>query len=602
VRGRPASLIVVPAYLALTLVLLAPLVAEFDRSIPAIFGALDPLLQSFLLGWNWRTLAADPGALVDLPIFHPHERALTYMDHLIGEAVLAWPIRALTGNGALAYNVLVVLSFVLSGWFTYRLARGLGFSRAASFIAGAAFALGPYRLCNLGNLNQLQTQFLPLGLHFAFRFYRGRRMRDLGAALGVLALQSWFGWYYFFHLAVLFGLVVLWELAVGRLRWSGMNRGAVAALLVATVAIILPSLWPYLEQQRAMPEFKRTLGMTALWSADVLDYVKVPLESAWARVWPPGADDQGYWPGFVAVPLALIGLREVLRGRLRREPPPEAVRRDLRRGDAGMERARWRVVRLWQWCVVRARAFARATGDAGAVALIGAVGFVLSLGPVLQVAGVRTMLPLPFAVAFFVVPGFSSMRAPGRFSVLVLLAAAVLAAAGLDAVRRRFGRRLPDALLAPLLAVALLAGAWPERFPLTDHPDEADMPAVYRLLAAQPDRDPLLEIPVPKLVTDENPTHARRQHWLLYHGHPRLDGVSGFVPPDDDILRLTLQGFPRERTLESAWNRGARWIIVHYGDYAPDRAEALRKEVAASSRLALVDTAGSDALYRLSSP
>src|SRR5947207_10216340 len=117
------------------------------------------------------------------------------MDHLLGEGARSALVTLAGAGAAVAYNAVVLLSFVLSGWAIYRLARLLGASRAAAFVAGMLFEVSPYRLSNLGNLNQLQTQLVPLGLYFALRFAARRRTRDLAAACATLALQSYFGWY-----------------------------------------------------------------------------------------------------------------------------------------------------------------------------------------------------------------------------------------------------------------------------------------------------------------------------------------------------------------------------------------------------------------------
>src|SRR5258705_13660421 len=53
--------------------------------------------------------------------------------------------------------------------------------------------------------------------------------------------------------------------------------------------------------------------------------------------------------------------------------------------------------------------------------LLAAAGFVLSFGPVPHVGGRVLWIPLPYALLYFVVPGFSSMRAPARFAALVAL-------------------------------------------------------------------------------------------------------------------------------------------------------------------------------------
>jgi hypothetical protein len=580
-RPSAASWSVVPAYLLLSLALTWPVARDFAHAIPAVFGALDPLLQSFLLGWDWHALATAPARVFHLPIFHPHERALTYMDHLLGEAVVAWPIRLLTGKTAPAYNALVLASFGLSGWFTYRLCRGMGLSRGASFLGGLAFAFGPYRYANLGNLNQLQTQFLPLGLHLALRCHRRQRLRDLAGLLAVLVVQSAFGWYYFFHLALVTALVFGWEALRGRRGWPAGALPGVVLMGAVALALVLPLLWPYLEQQRAMPGFRRTIGMTALWSADVVDYFRITLESAWARVWPTGA--QAYWPGFLAVPLALVGLWGVIAS----ASAPVVAR-------PRAARSSWYLLRAAHWLGNRARRW----GDAGHFLLIGLAGWIFSLGPVLHVAGTRTPVPLPFAAAFFVVPGFGSMRAPTRFAVLVLLATAVLAAVGWDRLMRGRSPGGRRGLFVAALFVGIL-GAWPVGIPMTTVPERSAMPPVYAWLVEQADRDPMVEMPMPKRVTDEDPTHARRQAWFLWHQHPRIDGVSGFVPPDDEILRLVMQGFPRPGALNALDRRGARWVIVHYADYAPEHAAWIEREIAAGGRLVEQARFGTDAIYRL---
>lgn len=73
--GRGPSVLswsVVPAYLVLSIALTWPVARDFGHAMPAVFGALDPLLQGFLLGWDWQALATAPSRLFHLPIFHPH--------------------------------------------------------------------------------------------------------------------------------------------------------------------------------------------------------------------------------------------------------------------------------------------------------------------------------------------------------------------------------------------------------------------------------------------------------------------------------------------------------------------------------------------------
>src|SRR5262249_38596377 len=150
-----------------------------------------------------------------------------------------------THSIAAAYNALVMFSFAASGWAVYRLARHLGGSRAAAFLAGLLYAVAPYRLSNLGNLNQLQTEWVPLGVLFGLRSAETLRTRDLVALAATIAVQSFFGWYYTFHLV--FALTVLAVFAAW-LRWPVAAKPPwrrVGIAIVATGVAVAPGAWPY---------------------------------------------------------------------------------------------------------------------------------------------------------------------------------------------------------------------------------------------------------------------------------------------------------------------------------------------------------------------
>ena len=559
------SLLVVPGYLAAAILLTWPLAWVFRSDLPAVYGSADAMLQIFLMGWGWQALGAHPFDIFNAPIFYPEPRTLTYMDSMLGEAVLGGPLSVFFGPGA-GYNFLVLFSFLASGWFLYRLARFYGVSRMGSFLTGFFFSFCPYRFSNLGELNQLQTQFIPLGLFFTARFMRTGAYRfGIGAAL-TLVLQAYFGWYGTFHLMVAMGLLGIWEITQGQRRsWK-----PIILFAAMVVVLVLPEAMPYWRERQTLPEFRRTIGESALWSADLLDYFQLNLENVLAKTWPLFGVDPGYFPWLIAVILAIIGFRALRRSRLPSAAPAGRFRR-------------LRAIGRW--------------GEKGYFVLLGCCGFVLSLGPVLQIAGRWAWIPLPFAVCFFVIPGFSSMRVPGRFAVLVALAVATLAGIGFDALRRRHPKT-PLFLFTGFL-LGGIALAWCPEIPFVPVPDRASMPPVYAWLAQEPGSDPVLEFPMPKNVREENATHARRQFWVLYHKKPRLDGVSGFVSNSYELFRAQMVDFPAPPTIQLAWARGARTLIVHYEDYSPARRAQMREQVSASPQLEEKASFGLDVVYKI---
>ena len=227
--------------------------------------------------------------------------------------------------------------------------------------------------------------------------------------------------------------------------------------------------------------------------------------------------------------------------------------------------------------------------------VLGISGLVFSLGPFLHVAGHRLGIPLPYALCYYAIPGFSSMRTPGRFAVLVALATAVLAGLGFDALRHRYPR-LGSAFLVGTLAAAG-ALAWCPTLPFVPYPDRASMPPVYSWLAAEPDSFPVLELPCPARNSVESSRDLRRQMYVLYHQKPRLDGASGFTSNRYEAFRGDMQAFPSPEAIERAYDMGARRLIVHYGDYSPGLREGMRRSVEEGKDLREVAVFGQDVVY-----
>ncbi len=143
----------------------------------------------------------------------------------------------------------------------------------------------------------------------------------------------------------------------------------------------------------------------------------------------------------------------------------------------------------------------------------------LALGPFIHVAGINTYVTGPWALLRFV-PIAGLARTPARFSIVMLLGLAILLATALVWLGRRYPERR-RALLAGafvLLAVELLPA------PLTLY--SADIPAIYRHVAAAPDDSRLLELPfgVRDGTSSAGNFTARSQFYQTAHGKLLIGG------------------------------------------------------------------------------
>jgi hypothetical protein len=148
-----------------------------------------------------------------------------------------------------------------------------------------------------------------------------------------------------------------------------------------------------------------------------------------------------------------------------------------------------------------------------------AIFALLSLGPFVHIGGVNTYVPGPWALLRYV-PMLGLARTPARFTTVLMLTVAVLFAAALCwIIRVRFpGRR--RVIFAGVTALLFF-----ELLPVPRTLYSAEVPAVYRHVAAAPDDTRLLELPfgVRDGTSSVGDFTARSQFFQTYH-HKMLIG------------------------------------------------------------------------------
>lgn len=196
------------AFVAGALALTWPLAARLADTLPGNLG--DPLLNATILGWNVQWLMGQrDGSFWDAPIFHPHDNALAYSEHLIGETLFVWPIFALTDNALLTYNVSVLLSFAISGLATCVWIHALTGRRDVAIVFALALTFSPFRMgAQLSRLQMLTIGCLPLAMWAIHRYGETARARYVWCIIASLALLILSHMYMLFLAALPLALVM----------------------------------------------------------------------------------------------------------------------------------------------------------------------------------------------------------------------------------------------------------------------------------------------------------------------------------------------------------------------------------------------------------
>ena len=650
------------AYVAIALVVTWPLARGLGRDVAWDLG--DSVLNMWILAWDGeQLLALLAGDLSRIRtffhgnIFHPAPLTLAYSEHLFAQALQALPVYAVSANPILAYNLLFLSTFVLSGLGMYLLVRELTGSALAGFVAGLLFGFAPYRLAQSSHLQVLSSQWMPFVLYGVRRYFTGTagpdppRLRPLLWAALALVAQGLSSGYYLLYFTPFAVAYVFWEMAQRRL-WRHVRvwrHLGIASLL--TAGIIAPFLVPY-AQVRQRFDMARTLTEVTRLSADVYSYATAFIEQpVWGHVMQAFPKREGeLFPGVVPVILAAVGLvffrlKPASTGGISSfQLNPEATRSsrarrvlvailavlavvhvsaalvtilarrivvdlglfELRMTDVNQLLARAAVAFILVLVLssparVRAAAFLR---DRGFFVVGLVLALWLSLGPSPQALGRPLEVFAPYRILYEYVPGFEGVRAPARFAMIVAFMLAALGGYGAAVLARSpWGSRLLCVVAAMFLlegtAVPFLVnGVTPPsgfRAPEARLYRPARAPAIYREVERTLGDGVLAELPLGHPDFD-----LRAMYYSTVHWRPILNGYSGFFPPHYGQLAFALGELPRhpELSVAALQAAGATHVLVHEGAYLGNEGAQTSDALRGQGAIELYRD-GTDALLRL---
>ena len=421
--------------------------------------------------------------------------------------------------------------------------------------AGALFAFSPIRTDQVAHLSTLGTQWWPLVLLFTIRFAkRGRPADALVAALAFVLAFLACGYHGVIAAAVLppFLAVLLWG------RWHRLKWGAIAAVLAGLALLPL-----YRMHQKALePErYARGTSETIQYSAPLESFLAT---SSWNRLYGEATDrfraegPNNLFPGLV-VPALVVAGALVLR----------------RRGE-------------------------RPSREAWALAALVAAAALMALGPRIRGFG-ADLGPGPWALLREALPVFQMIRVTSRAGVFIALPLAMLAALALETLKpRRAALALVGLLaLAETLIVPIPMPEWSKVIDTRREP-----PPVYRWLAEQPGRDPVVHLPMLDVYGLERRPAFHESIYMVYstlHWKPLVNGYAGIEPRAYVQLRELLRAFPSEASLAALRGAGARWIVVHRKGFGPLQWERLQSGMPQALASSLRETAvlGNEIVYEL---
>jgi hypothetical protein len=531
-----------------------PLAVEFGTAIPG--DSFDGWQNYWNLWWVKTALVeklTNP-YLTDL-LFAPTGVGLYFHTLNPFNGLVTLPIQVSAGLFP-AYNSVVVLSWVLSGYGAFLLVRWLllRYELAegpagwwAPLLAGVIFTFSPFHFAHLlGHMQVFSFQWIPFYvlalLQAQERAATGRRWLPAALRAGLfLILAGLCDWYFVLYLFFFTGLAILWQsgaVLLKRQGWQALRAPLLPALAAGGLfALTLsPLLWPMVQEARQFRFMVRPAQDFYLYSATLLDFLIPNRLHVLAR------PDSFGWPGNQVAPISertlAIGY-VALAGLL-----------------AAAIRLRGKVL-FW---------------------LLTTLFFLLlALGPNPQLSMIREEDIPPasvtevstdslFGLLNATIPFMNISRSVSRYALMVQLCVAVLAALGMAAGLQRLpnGQMPKAARLVPLLWLAVVAFEYKvDPYPMSP----PDTPAWYSQLALDPDPRAVLNLPM----------NYDRPGYLLYqtvHHKPLTVAYISREDPRTLTERLPLlqhlrhlgpdiiDGEPTDAGATQLADLGAGWVVL----------------------------------------
>ena len=557
----------------------------------------DPVLNASILWWNAITLPFS-AAWWTPPHYYPSEGTAAFTENLVGLWPIAAPIHHLTGDPLLTYNLVLFLTWPLSGLAVFLLATSLGVRWGPAFVGGLVFAFAPYRVSQISHLQVVAPFWLPLALAALHRYLADRQRIWLVLFGAAWLLQSLTNGYFMLFGGVVIGLWIVYFCS---------TRGAISALPpigVAWTVASLPLLPVLLEYKRIHEHFglERPIGAVMAYSAQASAWVQTSSRlTVWGGVLPDGREEANLFPGLTAVAVLLAAVVV----RMFRRPEEKGAAGDrtrlvLRRGllFVGVSSAVLAAYTIasgpWRVEVARLGLGVRAVDrpllvSALCAILVAALGtgravrrdaltfytlamlviMLLCMGPQIRSGGRVVMESAPYGW-LMALPGFEGLRVPTRFWMLGTLCLAAAVALGLDRLLPR-SRSAATAVIV-ILSAGVMADGWAGAMPMARAPER------WTVEERGPAR-PLIELP---LGPDFD---AAATYRAVRHGRRVVNGVSGYDPPHYGWLRRGLDERNPE-TLLALTHFGPLDVVV---DLANEEGDALARYVAAIPGAAMAD-------------
>lgn len=497
---------------------------------------------AWIMNWNIHAITSLIWPFFDANIFYPYHNTLAYSDLLLSSSILAMPFFMLFHEPELPSNITFLSSLILLGFFSYLLVFYITKNFLASILSGLLIIFSPVVLDKRYHLQILAIEWVPLTILFFIRFIYSKKYKFLIFSLLCFIIQTYNSFMPGYFLIISYIGIIISFFVFQRKTIMAVLTKKTLFLFILSFFLILPITIPYFQvshQFHFVRDIRETIHL-ALQPEDLLvtndlSRLKPILSFFDNSMYPKTAEIK---PGFLGLVFTLLTLFSIGYG-----------------------------IKVFKYNNHKSK-------NALVLTFLGTglFGLILSLGPALHLGRLTIhhpfLIPLPYGLFYYLLPGFQGIRDSSRFEMLFVLFMAIAIGIVIDKVLKN--RSTFAKLIIYMIILVGIIGEF-THIPFEKTYTFENFPPVYSWIRKHTPKNAVIaEVPI--YNWDNNPfgdnREVLREYFSTIHFRKLISGGSGFSPPPwQEFAKYEFNNFPLTGSVEKIKKYGANYLIVHADEF-----------------------------------
>jgi heme/copper-type cytochrome/quinol oxidase subunit 4 len=508
-------------------------------------GLGDELVMAWIHNWVIHALLTNPLALFEANLYYPNHNTLAFAESLIFTSILALPIQLIMKEPIVAVNFTFISSLILLGFSVYLLSYYLTKDYLVSLLTGILVIFSPAVLDHATHLQVLAIEWIPLAILFFLHFMKTNKTRFLFISMLFFLFQVYNSFMpaYFILISLLVIFIYQWFYDKKKARKLFSKKNIL--LVLATFILVIPVVLPYYAVSKEF-HFVRDLR-------DAIHFAVQP-------------EDLLY-------PSNHTRLNELL---LSLPFNKYSQNNEFKSGYIGFVFSLLAIIAV----IYFIKTFRKKNIFINSFVTIAIVGLVLSLGPFLHL-GRQTIhypfpIPLPYALFYYIFPGFQGFRNSARWEMLFILAIALAIALVLTQLLKKYSVKQKSLIYLLLIICSIAEFNFPMHF--VNVPQQKDFPKVDHWLTSTSPESVIIHMPIYNWGSwPFTQNEIWREYYSTLHFRKMVNGYTSFSPPAWQEFIITMdKEFPDKKSVQIIKNLGVNYIIVDKDLY--DKGYAVKQQ------------------------